>query len=200
VTIRFTLKKCHKCCDKYFSEIIMSQNPSIMKKDNSLRSLLGISQKDLAVILGVTRSQVAMFETGKRDLPLKAKQTLTELIAYLKEKKEPTSREPDGKMQVLMIKEIEKMLKENERKQILLERKLKALHKKILRQYNFVKAAGFMNGRINKNEKVNQAREEVTSEILKLNDTNFILEFDQELLIAKHKFLSEQLQQMKSAL
>lgn len=44
-----------------------------MKSHNNLRELLGIKQDDLALLLKVTRSQLAMYESGKRDLPAAVK-------------------------------------------------------------------------------------------------------------------------------
>lgn len=63
-----------------------------MKHKQNLKSLLGLSQEEISVLLGVTRSQWSMYELGKRDLPLHAKQELTQLLVYL-QKKETTNSE-----------------------------------------------------------------------------------------------------------
>ncbi len=49
-----------------------------MKKDHAISTYLGITQLELAMLLGVSRSQFSMFELGKRDLPLHAMQLLGE--------------------------------------------------------------------------------------------------------------------------
>ena len=51
-----------------------------MKNTFPLRSLLGLTQNDMAQLLGIGRSQWAMFETGKRDLPTPAKLLLAEMM------------------------------------------------------------------------------------------------------------------------
>ena len=40
-----------------------------MKNKNNIRALTGMSQENLALLLQVSRSQIAMFETGKPPLP-----------------------------------------------------------------------------------------------------------------------------------
>ena len=47
-----------------------------MKNKNNIRALTGMSQENLALLLQVSRSQIAMFETGKRNLPLQAMEKL----------------------------------------------------------------------------------------------------------------------------
>ena len=56
-----------------------------MKKDNAIRDLLGVSQEDLALLLNVTRSQLAMYELGKRDLPVAVKVKLATMLKLLQE-------------------------------------------------------------------------------------------------------------------
>jgi transcriptional regulator with XRE-family HTH domain len=51
-----------------------------MKTKNVIREKLGITQEDLAVLLGISRSYLALFELGKRSLPVEAKQKLAALI------------------------------------------------------------------------------------------------------------------------
>lgn len=51
-----------------------------MKTKNVLREKLGITQEDLAVLLGDSRSYLALFELGKRSLPEESKQKLAALI------------------------------------------------------------------------------------------------------------------------
>ena len=53
-----------------------------MKKENAIRKLLGINQHDLALLLQVSRSQVAMYESGKRRLPLQAMEKLSKLLLF----------------------------------------------------------------------------------------------------------------------
>ena len=62
------------------------------EEKNTLKSVIGIAQKEIAVILGITRSHCAMCAAGKRSLPLQAKQELTRIQQYINEKKVYRSR------------------------------------------------------------------------------------------------------------
>lgn len=55
-----------------------------MKKTDTLSALLGLTQGQMALLLQVHPSQWSMYESGKRNLPLKAKQVLAEMIGFLK--------------------------------------------------------------------------------------------------------------------
>lgn len=54
-----------------------------MKHKKSLKETLGIPQEELAALLGVTRSQLSMYESGKRELPLTAIIELTGMLTYM---------------------------------------------------------------------------------------------------------------------
>jgi transcriptional regulator with XRE-family HTH domain len=51
-----------------------------------IRELLGMKQEEIALLLEITRSQWAMYETGKRDLPTAAKLKLAEMLAFAKKR------------------------------------------------------------------------------------------------------------------
>ncbi len=57
----------------------------MIKKAESVCELLGVSQYDLAKILGVSRSAVAMFSAGKRGLPMKATILLADMLKHVDE-------------------------------------------------------------------------------------------------------------------
>lgn len=103
-----------------------------MRKRENIRDAFGISQEELAIVLKITRSQLAMFETGKRELPSTAIIQLAEMLRYLQEN---ASKSADTtsllKAQAIQKeKALEEMRKENHFKQLALERKLKVLEKK----------------------------------------------------------------------
>ena len=54
-----------------------------MKNSSTIRSLLLISQVDMARLLNVHRSQLSMFELGKRDLPREAKILLAPMLVHV---------------------------------------------------------------------------------------------------------------------
>ncbi|UPT69533.1 MAG: helix-turn-helix transcriptional regulator [Flavobacterium sp. JAD_PAG50586_2] len=56
----------------------------IMKKTDTLSALLGLTQGEMALLLRVHPSQWSMYESGRRNIPLKAKQVLSIMLGFLK--------------------------------------------------------------------------------------------------------------------
>ncbi|MBS7787477.1 helix-turn-helix transcriptional regulator [Flavobacterium sp. CYK-55] len=54
-----------------------------MKKTVKLNKMLGLNQYDVAMLMGITRSQWSMFESGKRQLPHQATLLLSEILKHL---------------------------------------------------------------------------------------------------------------------
>lgn len=54
-----------------------------MKKSKSLKSLLGLTQDDMALVLNVSHSQFARYELGIRNISLASKQLLAEMLQYM---------------------------------------------------------------------------------------------------------------------
>lgn len=101
----------------------------MMKNENTICSLLGITQNDLAMLLGVSRSQCAMYELGQRDLPLHAKQLLAEILTYIQlEEAAAKSLAPAPRKENL--DQLERLLRDNEIQQLLLARKIAKATKK----------------------------------------------------------------------
>jgi transcriptional regulator with XRE-family HTH domain len=105
-----------------------------MKQISSIRLLLGVSQEDMAQLLQVNRSQLAMFETGKRDLPRAAKILLAPMLAQATQaslKQAPETAYPSTKMREYL----KGLLQENELQRVKMARRLentKALYQKNL--------------------------------------------------------------------
>ena len=96
-----------------------------MKKQENIRALFGIPQEDLAILLKVTRSQLAMFETGKRDLPIAAMQQIAPMLQFVQEESLKSGSAKVLKFQTAQKKKVlAQLLKDNQYKQKLLEKKL----------------------------------------------------------------------------
>lgn len=108
----------------------MTLKTNIMNKNTSISALLGIKQKDMAQLLKVHRSQWSMFELGQRNLPNEAKLLLAEMLQHLEKEKESKGLpDPDGhhaRCQNYLLGQ----LQENERKAVLLRRRLNAERRK----------------------------------------------------------------------
>lgn len=118
-----------------------------MKKETTITRLLGITQQDVAMLLGVSTSQWSMYSSGKRDLPAPAMALLAEMLAYVKsaeailQSKQPTD-EPTETQQYL-----EHRLRENEYRQQQLVRKIEAAQRKNLSQSRMLLLSEFLEKR-----------------------------------------------------
>ena len=102
-----------------------------MQKGKTVSKLLGLKQEKLALLLNISKGQLAMFETGKRDLPIAAMQQLAPMLQFVQEESLKSGSAEMFKSQTEQKKKVlAQLLKENEYKQKLLERKLEiAEHK-----------------------------------------------------------------------
>ena len=100
-----------------------------MKKDTTFKSLL-LSQEEIALLLGVKRSQYAMFEIGQRELPTAALLKLSKLTNYAVNSTKGTKKElsfykeQESKKKGALLMYLEN----NKLEQLQLEKKLKQLH------------------------------------------------------------------------
>ena len=92
---------------------------------------LGLTQMELAILLRVTRSQVAMFATGKRSLPIEAMKKLVLMLAAANDAKKLGERkQTNSDATVLRKKHLDYFLREKEYALIMLEKKIEALERK----------------------------------------------------------------------
>lgn len=101
-----------------------------MKKIDGISKSLGLTQEQLAMLLGTTRSQVSLFELGLRPLPVPAALTLKEiLLVGTASTGKSVKRQPAkaNEQHTLMFTEL---LKQNESQQQQVKRKIQELHEK----------------------------------------------------------------------
>lgn len=117
-----------------------------MKKDYTISTYLGMTQQELAMLLGVSRSQFSMFELGKRDLPLAAKQLLGELLNYIQSYEvSAKSALPDAPK--ASLPQLERLQRENHYQQLLTERKIAEATKKLQAQARLLQLSVFLSSR-----------------------------------------------------
>ncbi len=112
-----------------------------MKNINSMREKLGITQEKLALLLGVSRSQLSLFEIGKRSLPVDAKIKLASLLEQINEKYEEKYTEEDKLLKTEKVKILERLIQNNLMKQYILNKKIKIIdqkHKKLKATENLI--------------------------------------------------------------
>lgn len=103
-----------------------------MKTTQLLRDQLGLSQEMMANYLKITLSQLAMHETGKRDLPTAALVKITEILLFFEQKQKNAKEEKEFlKQQQAKVRQIlTQQTKELEYKQIKEQRVLDKIQKK----------------------------------------------------------------------
>lgn len=100
-------------------------------KPQSVSKTLGITQEELALLLGVSRSQLSMYELGKRNLSVEAKLKLSKLLEAVKinNKSKTISNLPKIAENHKSI--IKNLLQLNHQKQVVTKKKLIQLQTKI---------------------------------------------------------------------
>ena len=162
-----------------------------MRKRENIRDAFGISQEELAIVLKITRSQLAMFETGKRELPSTAIIQLAEMLRYLQEDASKSTETISllKEQEIQKGKALEEMRKENHFKQLVLEKKLNALEKKY-------KANLMAFQLINYFEQQNTENYELGKEMAKIIERKALAELNKNglVMITKYKIEKEVLQ------
>lgn len=69
------------------------------KKKGVLRQFFGVSQEEMAKLLKISRAQWSMFESGKADLPPKARIQYNNLIIYVQSAKEKAAKKKPAPVQ-----------------------------------------------------------------------------------------------------
>lgn len=119
---------------------------------SAYRELLGVTQEDLALLLQVSRSQLSLFEIGKRDLPAAAKLKLAEMLSY---SQNSFKRKETTIATTIQENEKEKIIKDflfvNLRKQRAVKKKIASLEKKQQNSIAALHLAEFLNTSESKN-------------------------------------------------
>ncbi|WP_298140580.1 helix-turn-helix domain-containing protein [Flavobacterium sp.] len=170
----------------------------------TLRKLLGVTQEELALLLKVTRSQLSMYELGKRDLPLAAKKQLTEMLQHVKETT-LAEKVTNGLMKedVLLKKAIVVELLQNTiYQQIKVERALKKYEKKYTTGQATVNLIGFLEKQTAKKKKeTDSLLESMKTKSLKVVGKSNLavltkLQIQKEVLAAEKKVIERFLQNL----
>jgi transcriptional regulator with XRE-family HTH domain len=186
-------KKCHK-------------NSIIMRNKSFIRTLLGITQMEMAMLLQTTRSQWAMYELGQRALPLHSQQLLAELLVHQQTNKKMSKSLPGPTEQHLIQQKqkLERLLRENEFKQSLLGHKISVLARKQEARLKLFPITDFLKNRQDAGE-INAIYEGMAYKMGKTLDTNdagilMTFELKQELLDAEKKVLESKIETIAQSL
>ena len=171
-----------------------------MKKENTIRQMLGMTQEKIAMLLGISRSQWAMFELGKRNLPAAAQQLLAELLTHVQSHETAKRLTQPAKQQNEEQNIIENLLQENQYQLLLASREITTLEKKANATLKSLQVADFLSNRTeSKSDLHNALLQSIGGKASRMLETQgsselFKLQLKQELLILEQQLLESKLQ------
>ena len=171
-----------------------------MKNENTIRQLLGMTQEDIATLFGISRGRWAMFEIGRRSLPLAAQQLLAALLSHMQSNETAKRLPQSAKQQQHEQKIIESLLHENEYQQLLLTKKTTALEIKCKAKIKTLQVTHFLSNRAeSKSDLHNALLQSISGKASRMLEIHgsaslFKLQLKQELLILEQQLLESKLQ------
>lgn len=117
-----------------------------MKKDTTIKNLFGLTQEEMAMLLGISRGQWAMYDIKKRDLPSAANIKFSTILCHLHNVKQP-SEESQQVLKEEQEKRHEWLKREKsnlEYKKHLLERKILAIENKRVQCYAALEVVSYL--------------------------------------------------------
>lgn len=124
-----------------------------MKKQDTIRELLGFTQLEMASVLSVSRTRYSMFELGHRALPLAATILLAEMLQHIQTSKNSLENSNAMVLQYAAKQlQLNRMLKENEYQLLLTSRKTWAVEKTFANKLKVLQLVEFLSLRNETNE------------------------------------------------
>lgn len=123
-----------------------------MKTSESLKSLLGFTHEDLAIVLQVGHSQLAKHDKGKRKLPVASLQKLAEILNYMVGPEAPVKTTGLAEQQAQKQKAVQAMLEENKYQLELTTRRIESLEKKYTTNLKALQLSEFLSLRTDSTE------------------------------------------------
>jgi transcriptional regulator with XRE-family HTH domain len=175
-----------------------------MKKIAKIRDQFGLTQSDLALLLRVTRSQLSMYELGKRDLPVAAKEQLVQMLGYVQKNplRVTTNKALLKEQEEQKRKVLHDLIVVNKHRQLLLDKKINVLERKQHDNLKSLQLVGFLeehaaNGSFADNHIAKIFEMKANSEIAKRSLTTLIkLRLKKEVLAAEELLLAHFLQKL----
>jgi len=172
----------------------------IMKKETTLTALLGLSQHEAAMLLGVSRSQWSMYESGQRDLPLHAKELLAALLAHMQSY--DAAAKSTTALQKITNDQLQRQMQENEYQQLLIGRKIARIAKKQEAQARLLHLSDFLNAHHAYKNANPQLRQVITARTTPEREAEFSvvlskLQYQLEILVMEKQFLASKASTMR---
>jgi len=181
-----------------------NQTLLIMKKETSICAFLGVSQQEMSMLLGVSRSLWSLYELGQRDLPLRAKQLLGELLTHVQTNFTAAKSTPPPPRNE-QLQRLERQLRDNEYQRMLMVRKIAKATKKHEAQARLAHLVAFLSSRDTSKHSVPNLQEAFASKAspdleAQFSDTLTDLKHRHELLELEKLLLESRALRMRSAL
>ena len=167
-----------------------------MQKTQTVSKLLGLKQEELAMLLKVSKGQLAMYETGKRELPVSALLSLVPMFQFLKEERLKSCSAEILKSQAEQQKKVlEHLLRENKYFQTEVSKKLEMAERKYQENLLAIQLMRFLEDEANKkgdspNGLVKLIEARAATELKKNNwEVVAKLQIQKEVLLAEEKML-----------
>lgn len=174
-----------------------------IKKDDS-RSMLGLTQLELAMLLKVTRSQWSHYERGSRLLPNGAGSRYLEMVAYMVlPETEALRQSANQKYEGNYTKTIlEKRLKENEYQLMVIAREIPKVQEKFEKYSKALQLTDFLNSPKEFKKAANpEGLSSITSDSIANYNKNksqlILLDIDQRILQHEETLLKAALEEIK---
>jgi len=167
-----------------------------MRKTTKLSKILGLTQSDVAMLMGITRSHWTMFESGQRKLPPQANLLLSAILNHLKIS---DNQAFENKQQEIIQNQYKKWQPENKFKLLELEKKIEFTQRKLNSELAQQKLIDFVETCQNKDlpfapvkEYLSQRKKtatiaELTELRTKQQHQRELLEFEMKLIASKLK-------------
>ena len=117
-----------------------------MNSRKIVRDALGLTQQEMASLLKINRAQYSMYESCLRELPMGTSSQLKVILQHLNSPADPISKKITqvAKQETLVLKELEKQLKECRHQQQLIARKLADMEPKYTTQVAILQLVDFL--------------------------------------------------------
>lgn len=128
-----------------------------MIKNKDFRQTLGITQEEAALLLKTTKSQIAMFELGLRELPVAKLHKLVTLYNHIQSKQQQKTGSTDDKAEnAKCFAMLEKELKNSEMEVVLLNRELEQVKAKYQKNVSVLELVNYLESELPEKEKPSQ--------------------------------------------
>ncbi|NUY82467.1 hypothetical protein HUK80_16295 [Flavobacterium sp. MAH-1] len=169
-----------------------------MRHKNPLRSLLGLTQNELAELLQVGRPLLSLHELGRRGLPLQAQRLLADMLAHVQAAS--ADRRSPLQDRELYQESVRRQLRENEYQRLKAAREITATEQRIDKESRRARLSEFLAERDRQEGKAKTSPRPRFAPKRPANDTQtdlIRLQLRQELLELEKNFLESKLDTTK---